>query len=307
MASTSSNTMISNKKEDDKDTTEEKKPLKIRKLEATPTINAKTTILQKPKTKLRKIGFCGVDDSVSPHLLGLICQSYPFVEFGVLFRPGKEGEPRFASNEWVEKLSKVALASNGKMTMAAHLCGSRVQEILNGKDEFVSTLYDKGFRRVQINATVVNGVDTSNLCNCAATVQKIITKHQNIEFIIQKNDETQLFIDKILDIGLPFNVTMLYDESKGFGVLPNRWPTPPPTEYNVGYAGGIGPSNIRKVLTDVVQLAGNGRSVWIDMESSLRSIKSDKDVFDLDKCYECICAVCEMGMYAHPSFLPCGG
>jgi hypothetical protein len=39
--------------------------------------------------KLRKLGFCGVDDSVSPRMLGLICQSYPFVEFGVLFRPDK--------------------------------------------------------------------------------------------------------------------------------------------------------------------------------------------------------------------------
>lgn len=39
--------------------------------------------------KLRKLGFCGADDSVSPRMLGLICQAYPFVEFGVLFRPDK--------------------------------------------------------------------------------------------------------------------------------------------------------------------------------------------------------------------------
>jgi hypothetical protein len=38
---------------------------------------------------LRKLGFCGADDSVSPHALGMIYHSYPFVEFGVLFRPDK--------------------------------------------------------------------------------------------------------------------------------------------------------------------------------------------------------------------------
>ena len=39
--------------------------------------------------KLRKLGFCGADDSIPPRLLGLVCNSYPFVEFGVLFRPDK--------------------------------------------------------------------------------------------------------------------------------------------------------------------------------------------------------------------------
>ena len=38
---------------------------------------------------LRALGFCGVDDSVDPNLLGIISNSYPFVEFGVLFRPDK--------------------------------------------------------------------------------------------------------------------------------------------------------------------------------------------------------------------------
>jgi hypothetical protein len=40
-------------------------------------------------TKLRLVGFCGADDSVHPHFLGMISQAYPFVEFGVLFRPDK--------------------------------------------------------------------------------------------------------------------------------------------------------------------------------------------------------------------------
>ena len=42
-------------------------------------------------TKLKALGFCGADDSIDPNLLGLICHAYPFVEFGVLFRPDKVG------------------------------------------------------------------------------------------------------------------------------------------------------------------------------------------------------------------------
>jgi hypothetical protein len=38
---------------------------------------------------IRCIGFCGVDDSIEPKMLGLIAKAYPFVEFGVLFRPDK--------------------------------------------------------------------------------------------------------------------------------------------------------------------------------------------------------------------------
>ena len=45
-------------------------------------------------TKLRALGFCGIDDSVNPKLLGILSHVYPIVEFGVLFRPDKEGSPR---------------------------------------------------------------------------------------------------------------------------------------------------------------------------------------------------------------------
>jgi len=83
---------------------------------------------------------------------------------------------------------------------------------------------------------------------------------------------------------------MLVDESKGTGVLSTSWPKPP-ENYDIGYAGGIGPVNIKKVLREV-QVAGAGRSIWIDMESSLRSTKNGQDIFDLEKCRECISATC---------------
>jgi hypothetical protein len=43
---------------------------------------------------LRYMGFCGVDDSVSSLALSLISEHYPWVEWGILFRSDKEGQPR---------------------------------------------------------------------------------------------------------------------------------------------------------------------------------------------------------------------
>ena len=224
-----------------------------------------------------------------------------------------KNKTRYASPEWVQKLAAVAAKSDGKMQLAAHLCGSRVNDVLNGDDGFLSTLHGLGFKRVQINATAVNGVDVSRLRESVDTFLTVVQNHPELEFILQKNDETQPLWGKILTLDneisggqsgrVPNNVSMLVDESKGTGVAPtSSWPKAT-GEYNIGYAGGIGPKNIEKVLRDVME-AGCGRSIWIDMESSLRSIKDDVDVFDLDKCYEVIDVTCKAGIFTHPNFIP---
>ena len=207
----------------------------------------------------------------------------------------------------------VAAKSNGTMKLAAHLCGSRVNEVLDGNDTFLSILSKLGFQRVQINATAVNGVDTSRLAECVEPFLSIVNNHTELEFIIQKNDETEPLWKTILESEsefaggksgrLPTNMSMLVDESKGTGVTPtSSWPTAT-GDYNIGYAGGIGPKNITNVLNDVL-VAGNGHPIWIDMESSLRSIKDGVDVFDLDKCYEVIEATVNVGgILDHPNFV----
>lgn len=256
-------------------------------------------------TTLRALGFCGADDSVHPNMLVLLANSYPVVEFGILFRPDKEGTPRYASPEWVQRLVD---ARSTSMKLAAHLCSTRVNQVLAGDGSFVTQLQEWGFQRIQINATAVNGVDTTDMGLKVGNVLKIMIQHPTVEFIVQKNDETEPLWQGLLDDTeestagkLPSNVSMLLDESKGTGVLADSWPMPP-AEYEIGYAGGIGPDTIDTVLPKV-QEATAGRSVWIDMESRLRSIKNDCDVFDLDKCYTVIDAVCQAGLMEHPAYL----
>jgi hypothetical protein len=141
---------------------------------------------------LRALGFCGCDDSVHAEILHMISASYPFVEWGVLFRPDKEGQPRYATMEWVEKeLHPEWRKGNGAMRLAAHLCGERVNEVLRGEGEFLTKLAELGFRRVQINATQVNGVDTEDLKGKAEVLRGLMGQFGFLEFIIQRSDEVR--------------------------------------------------------------------------------------------------------------------
>jgi len=266
-----------------------------------------------PLASFRAVGFCGADDSVHPNLLGIFSQAYPLVEFGVLFRPDKTGQPRYPTLEWVERLSQVAKRShNPLMKLAAHLCGSHVNDVLLHHDphDFLLQLQDWGFQRVQINATAVNGVDTSKLAESVPGFLSIIEKYPSLEFIIQKNDETAALWQGLLPAleseDGPKNVVMLEDESKGTGVAAKSWPYQPRENnhaVSVGFAGGIGPHNIRQVLSDVQEAAAPNQRIWVDMESSLRSIKNGQDIFDLEKCYQVIDVSCDVGIMRHPSYL----
>jgi phosphoribosylanthranilate isomerase len=198
------------------------------------------------------------------------------------------------------------------MNLAAHLCGEHANSILTGDATFVKVLSSYGFQRVQINATAVNGVDLSLLSNnfkAANNIAHAALKFPSIEFIIQKNEETRPLWEALTlacdreRASFPKNITMLLDESKGTGKQMKIGHLQHPLlNFEVGYAGGIGPSNINEILQRVLGVAKE-RAVWIDMESSLRSIKNDQDVFDLDKCYSCISSVCALGLYHHPKYL----
>ncbi|GMH76567.1 hypothetical protein TL16_g07127 [Triparma laevis f. inornata] len=237
------------------------------------------------------LGFCGIDDSIDPDLLLSVSRSYSFVEWGVLFRPDQEGEPRYATTAYVnDKLYPAFKSSNGAMRLAAHLCGERVNEVLRGDDGFLKTLSALGFARVQINATAVNGVDTSDLRSASNTLRFVILANPQLEFILQRSEETSPLWSPF-DAKPEKNISMLFDESKGTGVLPATY-TPPPATYPVGYAGGIGPKNVTSVLESVLKISTNS-DFWIDMESSLRSKVDGVDSFDINKCQSVIRSVCQ--------------
>ena len=82
----------------------------------------------------------------------------------------------------------------------------------------------------------------------------------------------------------------------GCGKNSDEWPSPPPPEVKFGYAGGLGDHNIAAQLTRI-EATAPGRTLWVDMESSLRTtLKDERDIFDCNKAMACVRHVIEMGL-----------
>jgi hypothetical protein len=259
----------------------------------------------KKTSSIRYLSFCSVDDSVDPKLLGIISRCYPLIEFAVLIRQDMAGQPRYASPAWIQKLALVQAKGGGKMRLAAHLSGSFATEVLSGDDGILKRLTEMKFHRVQLNATSINGVNTYQLGKYVEAFLSVAAKHPELEIALQRNEETRPLWEGVLAAGnLPSNISMLFDESKGMGIVPESWPTAP-AQYRVGYAGGIGLGGrgmTKKALKRILKV-GNGQSVWVSMESSMRCTKNGKDVFDIDKCYEVIDVAHECNIHLHPGFI----
>lgn len=225
------------------------------------------------------MGFCGLDDSCDPQLALLLSTKYPWIEWGILFRPDLEGTPRYATEGYVKRLSIINKESGSPMRLAGHLCGQRCQEVIEGNWSFVEELSSLGFGRVQINATKANKVtaDIDKMPEYVSNLRACMAAVPGVEWIIQRNEETAP-LWTALSTEPPGNMSFLFDASCGLGIFSAEFPPPPSDPYiPSGYAGGIGPKNIGMVLSSVAQASG-GKPVWIDMESSLREAVTDKDV-----------------------------
>lgn len=235
---------------------------------------------------LRCVGLCGVDDSVDVDLLKLISNRFPRTEFGVLFNAAKEGTPRHPSATWVEGLAEMAGSALPPVRLAAHLCGSRCTDLLEKGD--ITWIRDRllplGFKRVQLNATKINGVNISDYAAAAARFESTCVAVPEVEWILQANDETRAFWEPFANKpSPPFNVSVLFDASCGTGALSQSYAPPPRNGMRCGYAGGLGPETIIAALRNIRKTVPENTVFWLDMESSLRSKIDEKDTFDIAK------------------------
>lgn len=267
---------------------------------------------------LDRVGFCGVDDSVDLDDLVSLSESNPWIEWGVLLRSDKQGQPRYASFELLDRLGKVVrancstklravtecvtehdersrsrsphsrgLASNAGFLLAAHLCGEDCLRALRGDIEHVKSLHRLlGFQRLQINPTKANAAGGWEATVAATALRDVAKAIPTVELILQVNEETNeltkcLFKDP--ECKPPGNFAVLFDPSCGLGVVPNARQAPF-QGIHCGYAGGIGPDTVAAQLQEVASAcAGHAGTVWIDMESGVRSkdAETGNDIFDL--------------------------
>lgn len=225
---------------------------------------------------LTTVTLTGADNSVRPSELVEISKEYPFVEWGILFGV-ISGMERFPSEKWVKQLAEEA--ANNKLQLSAHLCDDFLSSMFYSGSYPVNPEYANIFQRCQLN---FHGELIPEQDRAAIIKTFTVNPKWHGEVIVQLDGVNNSILAELLAENV--RASGLYDCSHGAGIKPDKWPAPNP-QWQIGYAGGLGPNNIVQDLQEIRKVVGE-QDFWIDMESKLRTVPyaAPIDVFDLEKC-----------------------
>lgn len=219
-----------------------------------------------------RVTITGADNSIRPEELLPLSAEFPFVEWAILVSSSKEDNPRYPTRAWVDELA--VLGKSHGLKLAGHVCGAWVRDLVIQKDASVfrdRPEYLKYFPRIQLNFSPYHA---------AQLFLEVLKPYKN-QFIFQVGSKGKGEKVSLLNLGrsMGLDLGVLFDRSGGKGVLPPSWPEPIDPFY-LGYAGGLGPETLAEQLPKISEVVGD-RTIWIDMESRVRS-DNDK-LFDLAK------------------------
>ncbi len=232
---------------------------------------------------LERITFSGADDGVDPDALIEISRAHPYVEWGILCSTKRRGTARYPSEVWIAALAARAFDAMKTLRrgvqLSAHFCGEMAREVERG-ERWPLPAANPSFQRVQLNGIKIPA---------AQTLIDFLKKSPGLpEVILQVPTLLQLIDAQIVAERVPCIVSALFDPSAGQGLAPKEpWPALPSQAHRklrVGYAGGINPTNVVKVLAGLRTPHREQLAYWIDMESGIRT----EEKFDLEKVREVI-------------------
>jgi phosphoribosylanthranilate isomerase len=105
-------------------------------------------------------------------------------------------------------------------------------------------------------------------------VRAILEQGEGKTFILQAAGAADPVVEEARRQGLAAHV--LFDASHGRGEVAASWPAVLPGLY-CGYAGGLEPDNLAEQLGRIAEAAGDA-TVWIDMESRVRTPRDELDL-----------------------------
>ncbi len=220
--------------------------------------------------KINKVTITGADNKVCQIELLKLSDSYPFVEWGILFSKSKSGTQRYPDKAWIDFLLELGL------DLSAHFCGWYSKAILESGDFDLISRLDPQFKRVQLNYNF----DNSNRWSLSELPQYCLLNPERA-IILQYNKNNADHLDKFKLQELPSNIHFLYDDSGGNATNIDEIKARHKNHYT-GYAGGINVDNITTICR-VIKNIDRERliidPVWIDLESGARS----KNEFDINK------------------------
>ncbi len=221
--------------------------------------------------KLTRVTITGADESVLVSDLFALRNDFPFVEFGILASVTREGkEPRYPGLDWLNR------ACTGSLPISAHLCGQFSRDAIDGPFLWAIERYGmfRNVNRIQFNGANPDYAPTRE------RVDRYALHFPDKEFILQTKSFSPVgFIQNR-------KFAWLLDNSGGRGIELETLPDPIIGSH-CGYSGGIGPENIDRICQTLTSNP-NESSVWIDMESNIRSEVNGKSVFDLVKVRMCL-------------------
>lgn len=212
-------------------------------------------------TKLQTVSITGADDNTSLNELKMLGAHFPFVEWGLLYVPGKEGQPRNPGAPWRREFFE----DRPEGSCAVHLCGAQAfHELL--ADQLPSEILKADRLQLNVNARRPEFSHDQVL----AIYRKALSLESRV--ILQRHEFTVDAVDEFLrslDSEAKKRVAVLLDESRGKGITPTVWAIPAglPADVAVIFAGGMGPHNVATILP---QLEALGVPYSIDMESGVR-------------------------------------
>lgn len=208
----------------------------------------------------------GIDEKIDLDRINTLSIKYPFVEWGILYSPTNRTS-RYPSISFISK------CVNKFNNLSMHVCGKGVDNFISNEYDFVESMLDsKSFKRVQLNFNAVKKeIDFYKL-------RSLMEIYSDINFITQHNKNNENVWKNLV---YNDNHHLLFDSSGGRGLSNSSFSGFIDGKF-CGYAGGINPNNIEKILKIISQYTYG--ICWIDMESGVRT----DDYLDLDKVEYCL-------------------
>lgn len=223
---------------------------------------------------LTRVTITGADDGVDPMALVDLSREFPFVEWGVLMSTGRQGSPRYPTSSWKQRLNRIPRTF--PIHIAAHFCGKITRDTVAGSPFWLSQVREIWHCLARLPRIQLNGFTMP----APLFLKEILFDRQEAlaspwthnEFILQIVTRENLGAAADIARQMP-RASILFDPSGGRGIESNDWPRPP-IGVCMGYAGGIKPETVVRVLEEIGYVE---QDFWIDMESGVRT----DDKFDL--------------------------
>jgi hypothetical protein len=223
------------------------------------------------------VTFAGVDETADLGRLREIRSHYFTVEWGVRLAFEHQGRaPGFPNVAWLSQLTP-------ELNLSAQLWGKSATDFLCGDDTELMAHYGEAwslFQRIQINVT--GGVDRLDL----PALIRLLEKNPDKQLILRIRALDLGVADALVEEGVPCSA--LFDQSQSQEPAQKKWPKGLKRFAGCGYAGGLGPDNIYKQLSPILNAAQSAERWWVEMDTSLRTKVLEQDVFSLANCKRAI-------------------